>query len=524
MKFDLPFSLDHAGWPAFVVDQSAIVRHANPAAVAAFGTVMEGEPSLAASIWSVDIDLTPEEFLAKVERSSTPMTQLRFRVKGGTIASFNTYVCSLPKDGQKYFLFQLFPGVLAAPPEVPAGRDSDAEVQRKFESGDTVLRTGAFSYEATAAQKQKLDCALQLARSVALDFNNALTSILGHASLVLSKMEPSDPWRNSLLEVEKSAQKAAEVANDLAAFSRQEKDPRIQTPGNLNQVVRRTVELFQKPGAANILWTLQLEKRLYTVNFDEAKMQQAFLKILENAVESLGREGRITVRTHNQSLDDAVKSPAVELAAGHYVCIEFADNGCGIPADVLPRIFEPFFTSKSNPPHRGLGLAWVYGIVTNHAGTVAVTSPPGQGTVVRIFLPAQKKIVRDQATKIEDLRGNQTVLMVDDEDMLLTLGETVLTAFGYKVLTANSGPRALELISQAPTGIDLVITDLVMPGMSGRELIDHLRRVSPAVPIVSTSGYVRNSGEEDECFLQKPYTTQDLLRKVKQVLSQAEAT
>jgi signal transduction histidine kinase len=524
MKLDLPFALDNAGWPAFLVDDSATIRHANEAAVTTFGTVMQGGPALAASVWSLEIDLTPEEFLAKAERSSSPLTALKFRVKGGGLAQFNTYVCSLHKDGQKFFLFQLFREVAPPLSGPPLAQDSNAEAQRKFESGDTVLRTGAFSYEVSAAQKQKLDCALQLARTVALDFNNALTSILGHTSLVLSRMEPSNPWRNSLMEVEKSAQKAAEIAQDLAVFSRQEKDVHAQTPGNLNQILRRTVELFQKPGVANILWTLQLEKRLYTVNFDEAKTQQAFVKILENSVEAVGKEGRITVRSLNQSLEEAVKSPAVELAAGHYVCVEFSDNGSGIAPAVLPRIFEPFFTTKPNPPHRGLGLAWVYGIVTNHGGTVAVTSPPGQGTTVRIFLPAQKKYVRDQTTRIDDLRGNQTILMVDDEDMLLTMGQTVLSSFGYKVLTAGGGPRALELFSQSPAGIDLVITDLVMPGMSGRELIDYLRRLSPAVPILSTSGYVRNAGDEDDTFLQKPYTAQDLLRKVKQVLTQVEAT
>jgi len=145
---------------------------------------------------------------------------------------------------------------------------------------------------------------------------------------------------------------------------------------------------------------------------------------------------------------------------------------------------------------------------------------------VRLFLPAQKKIVRDQGTKIEDLRGSQTVLIVDDEETLLTLGQTVLSAFGYKVLTASNGLRALELFSQAPSQIDLVITDLVMPGMSGRELTDHVRRLAPTVPILSASGYVRplSDDDEDEFYLRKPYTSQELLRKVKQVLALAEAS
>ena len=521
MKHDIGFGLDNAPWPAFVVDSLGNVRHANEAAVNTFGAVMESEPALLSSIWSPEMDLTPEQFLAKTERSSSPMTQLRFRVKSGGTARCNSYVCSLHHDGQRFFLFQVMRDASVLGGEGDTVYDSTEAAQRKFESGDTVLRTGAFSFEASAAQRQKLECALQLARTVSLDFNNALTSILGHTSLVLSKVEPNHPWRHSLMEVERAAQKAAEIAQDLAAFSRQEKGAPAQTPGNLNTVLSRAVESFQKPGSPSIIWTYHLEKRLFTVNFDEAKMQQAFVKILENAVEAIGPEGRITVRSHNQSLDEPVKSPAVQLAAGHYVCAEFADNGCGISPEVLPRIFEPFFTTKPNPPHRGLGLAWVYGIVTNHGGSLAVTSPPGQGTTVRVFLPAQKKIVRDHTTRLEDLRGNQTVLFVDDDETVLTLGQVVLSSFGYKVLVANSAARALELFSVGASQIDLVITDLVMPGMSGRELIDHIRWVAPALPILSTSGYLRPPSDEteDEYYLRKPFTSHDLLRKVKHVLS-----
>src|SRR6267378_4156472 len=157
MKLDLGFGLDHAAWPAFVVDDSGIVRHANEAAVNTFGTVMEGEPSLSASIWSPAIEFTPDEFLAKSERSSTPVTPLTFRVKGGATAQFSTYVCSLLSDGQKFFLFQLFRDSAPRASEPGAVSDSDEKARRKFESGDTDLQTGAFSFEANAAQKQKLD-------------------------------------------------------------------------------------------------------------------------------------------------------------------------------------------------------------------------------------------------------------------------------------------------------------------------------------------------------------------------------
>jgi two-component system, cell cycle sensor histidine kinase and response regulator CckA len=325
--------------------------------------------------------------------------------------------------------------------------------------------------------------------------------------------------------VEKSAEKAAEVAADLAAFSRQEKDARSQVAGNLNDLVRRTVGFFENAASSAASWNLQLEPRLYMVSFEEAKMQQAFAKVLDNAVQALGKDGQIVVRTRNQDVVTPVQDGRVRLAPGNYVCVEFEDNGGGIPAEVLPRIFEPFFATKKTPDHRGLGLAWVYGIVTNHGGSVAVSSQVDRGTTVRVYLPAQKKIVRDHAFQADHLNGTETILMIDDEELLLTMGEMVLSSFGYRVLTANSGAKGLEVFSRNHGQIDLVITDLVMPRMSGRELIEQLRRVSPHVKIVCSSGYIRSlNTEEEEMYLQKPFTSLDLLRKVRQALSEPDAS
>jgi len=199
--------------------------------------------------------------------------------------------------------------------------------------------------------------------------------------------------------------------------------------------------------------------------------------------------------------------------------VEINDSGCGIPPELLPRIFEPFFTTKGGP-HRGLGLAWVYGIVTNHGGGVAVSSEVGNGTSVRVYLPAEKKIIQENAgLTAHDLSGTQTVLFVDDEDLLLTMGQTILSAYGYRVLTANSGQKALDILG-GKEAVDLVITDLVMPAMSGRELIEHVHSRWPAMRILCISGYVWPAGQEDQAtYLQKPFTSQGLLLKVKQVLS-----
>ena len=499
MKSDVAFALENAGWPALLVDDAGIICGASPAAKSFFGSALAEESPRLATVWAPENTTAADQFLAQWERTFASTLLLKFRSKDGRALSYLTSICALAKDRRKYYVLQLL-------------RESAlGAVESKSPGG-----------EAGLALKQKLDCALQLARTVALDFNNALTSILGHTSLVLSKMEPNHPWRASLIEVEKSAAKAAEIANDLGTFSRQEKEARVQAAGNLNPLLQRSVEFFQQnAGQAPAAWTLQLDRKLFAAKFDEAKMQQAFMKILENALQALrGEQGRITVQTRNIELAEPTQDRNVQLAAGAYVCVEITDNGSGIEPDILPRVFEPFFTTKRGASHRGLGLAWVYGIVTNHGGGVAISSQSGTGTSVRVYLPAEKRLVRDNGVASADLSGTQTLLMVDDEDLLLTMGKTILSSYGYRVLTANGGQKALDILGQKDTTVDLVITDLVMPAMSGRELVEHIRRVSPATRIICTSGYVWPAGQEtDGAYLQKPFTSQELLLKVKQALN-----
>ena len=361
---------------------------------------------------------------------------------------------------------------------------------------------------------------MQLARTVSLDFNNALTSVLGHASLLLGKAEAGHPWRHSLLEVEKSAARAAEIANELAVFSRQEKETRKTPPGNLNLMANRCVDFFRNTHGAKISWKVQPERDLFGARFDEAKVQQALTKILENAVEAVGLGGgQIAVITRNVDLTEPTQDRNVRLAAGAYVCVEIADNGKGIDAEEMPRIFEPFFTTKGKT-HRGLGLALAYGIVTNHGGGVAVSSQPGAGASVRVYLPAEKTLARDGSSGDENLNGTETILVVDDENLILTMAETILTEYGYQVLTAGNGQKAMAILSREDTKVDLIITDLVMPVMSGRELVERVRQIRPAAKILSMSGYAMPSDKQaGTAYLQKPFTSHELLTKVKQVLA-----
>lgn len=500
-KTDSPSPLDLASWPVLLLEEPGAIRKANKKAVETFGPAVRNGATALDVLWIPENNVLPADFL--VQRKSAPGLPASLRLKcidGGT-GSFQAWVSTFDGETNKYFLMQLLPDKTPVPDKT----------------------TGL---DAGAAQKQKLDCALQLARTVSLDFNNALTTILGHTSLILSKLEADNPWRRSLREVEKSAERAAEIANDLGAFSHQEKETKVQASRNLNQLLQRNLEMFQAAKLdKEVSWTLQLERKLYLAKFDEAKMQQALVKIMENAVEALGPRGRIILQTKNIELTEKTQDRNAQLAAGVYVCAEIIDDGSGIEPDVLPRIFEPFFTTKRGGQHRGLGLAWVYGIVTNHGGAVAVSSQPNSGASVRVYLPADKKAIKDHSTPEGPLNGTETILMVDDEELLLTMGQTVLGAYGYQVITANSGQKALEIISKGEPQIDLLFTDLVMPGMSGRELVEKVREVSPSICILCSSGFVRPSTEKEDhtSYLQKPFTSQELLMKVKQVLAHVEA-
>jgi signal transduction histidine kinase len=508
---DEEFLLQNADWPCLLVDIHGKVLRANRAAVRAFGSGIEGEKGNLGTIWSPQNRDSAQAFL-NVSPSAEP-APVKFHLKSGLPGGFAVQLCATA--GQEICLLQLFR-------ETSAGSAASVPntVTPRVEAAAAGVAAPA-EMDPALAHKQKLDCALQLARSVALDFNNALTSILGHVSLLLGKTESGHLWRNSLVEIEKSAAKAAEIAGDLASFSRREKDPRVQVAGNLNTVLERTIEAFQSTLQENkISVGLRLEGKLFTASFDEAKMQQGIAKILENAVESIKGAGKINVQTRNLELLEPMQDGTAKLAAGNYVCMEISDSGSGIAPDAMSRIFEPFFTTKGSR-HRGLGLAWVYGIVTNHGGAVSVSSQPSGGTAVRLYLPANRGIVRAASAPPTDLTGNQTILLVDDEDLVLTMGQMVLSSFGYTVLTANSGQKALEILSNSKRKIDMVITDLVMPNMSGRELTEHILRATPGMRILSISGYVRSSDSQGtERYLQKPFTSQDLLRKVKQVLSE----
>jgi signal transduction histidine kinase len=495
MKPEVVFGFENAGWPALLVDKAGLIVRYNKAAASTFGQALSGDTDTPLTrIWSPENRATAEAFLEKWQRQPAASSSLQFHVRGQQV-SFTTVVCALDHEGQTYFVFQLFP-----------------DMGGGIGAADSPLAEGT-------VQKNKLDLALQLARSVALDFNNALAGVLGHSSLLLSRAEPDHPWRKSLLEIEKAAEKGADIANSLRSFSRQEKEPSAAASANLNTIIQQAASgLTIAPDGSPVRWDFKLEPRLFSTKLDAAKIQQAFARIFENAVQALNGGGAIVVSTRNLDLALPTQDRNARLAPGAYVCTEIADTGCGIETTVLPRIFEPFFTTKGSPRHRGLGLAWVYGVVTNHGGGIAVSSKTGIGTSVRIYLPADKRIVENSAGAPEDLTGTETILLVDDEDIVLNMAQTVLEAHGYKVLTAESGQNALRLLSGTGFTADLLLTDLVMPRMGGLELAEAASGVAPDMPVLVMTGAAWPPEKKDVMHIEKPFTSDELLKLVRQAL------
>jgi two-component system, cell cycle sensor histidine kinase and response regulator CckA len=520
VKPEVVFGLEGAAWPALLLDTNCAILRANSSAMGVFGAAISSAAPQLSAIWVAENGAAPDQFFARWQSAPVPTANLSFRVASGATVKFTAAICIFGNQGQKWIVLQLLPALEPVAAQTPAPAAATIPVAPGISHAVTSTAPPAAADAGGVLLKQKLDCALQLARTVSLDFNNALTSVLGHTSLLLSKAEAGHPWRHSLMEVEKSAARAAEIANELAVFSRQEKETRKTPPGNLNVVANRCVDFFRNAHGEKITWKMQPERDLFGARFDEAKVQQALTKILENAVEAvgLGGTGQIAVITRNVDLTEPTQDLNVRLTAGAYVCIEIADNGSGMDAEVLPRIFEPFFTTKGKA-HRGLGLALVYGIITNHGGGVAVSSQPGAGASARVYLPAEKSLARDSSSGDENLNGTETILVVDDENVILTMAETILTDYGYRVLTAGSGQKAMAILSREDTKVDLIITDLVMPVMSGRELAERVRQIMPAAKILSTSGYVMPSDKQTgTAYLQKPFTSRELLAKVKQVI------
>lgn len=376
-------------------------------------------------------------------------------------------------------------------------------------------------------QSQKMEAVGQLAGGVAHDFNNLLTVIRGHSALLQGLPGLPEGAADSLQEIAGAAERASRLTRQLLTFSRRQ--PLELRPLDLNQVVADMARMLRSLVGEQIAFREELAANLPGVLADSAMLEQVVMNLVVNARDAMPRGGELLLRTSLVELDgEAAARVGITLAGGRFVCLTVQDTGCGIDAKHLPHIFEPFFTTKSTGKGTGLGLAMVYGIIQQHDGHITVASDAGTGTTFTVFLPASDA-APVTASPSAEVRvrpaGSETVLVVEDEPSVRGLVLNVLRRNGYQVFEAEDPDHALALWARSRGAIDLLLTDVVMPGpLSGRELADRLQREQPRLKVILSSGYSPEAIDShtappgNVAFLQKPYHPEVLLKLVRECL------
>jgi two-component system cell cycle sensor histidine kinase/response regulator CckA len=382
--------------------------------------------------------------------------------------------------------------------------------------------TERLNLEAQLRQSQKMESVGQLAGGIAHDFNNLLTVISGHAGLLLAKEKLAPNIADPLKEIYEAAKRAADLTRQLLTFSRKQHiQPQVV---DLNEVVNNITKMLRRVLGEDIALEVNFSPSLPSVKADLGMVEQVLINLAVNSRDAMPKGGHLHICTFSEIVDKnrAQKNP--EAAPGRFVCLTFADTGCGIPPENLARIFEPFFTTKEINRGTGLGLATVYGIVKQHQGWIEVTSEVGRGATFKIFLPATNEIsgaVTMPAGEPRVIGGTETILVVEDEAPLLRLIHHILESHGYKVLDSQNGKTALELWGEHRKKIDLLFTDMILPdGMTGPELAEILKTSKPGLKVIYTSGY--DAGKlgnaidlkEGRNFIQKPFHARKLAETV----------
>ncbi|HEX7960081.1 MAG TPA: ATP-binding protein, partial [Terriglobales bacterium] len=373
---------------------------------------------------------------------------------------------------------------------------------------------------------QKMEAIGRLAGGIAHDFNNLLTVIKGYSELVLEELENADPLRCEVQEVQKAADRAAGLTRQLLAFSRQQVlAPRVL---DLNQVIRDMDRLLHRLMGDDIDLTINLDPNLGRAKTDPGQIEQVVMNLAVNARDAMPKGGKLMIETMNAELDEGYVREHAAVNPGAYVMIAVSDTGVGMTEDIRSRIFEPFFTTKEPGKGTGLGLSTVYGIVKQSDGYVWVYSEAGIGTTFKVYLPridAPIDIIPNRTNGLPIHRGTETILLVEDEDGVRALVRQLLTRQGYTVIESRHGGEALLLCERHQGKIDLLLTDVVLQQMSGRELAQRLKLVRPEMRVLYISGYTDDAVVQHgvlstgTAFLQKPFTTDALIRKVRQLLN-----
>jgi two-component system cell cycle sensor histidine kinase/response regulator CckA len=378
---------------------------------------------------------------------------------------------------------------------------------------------------------QKMEAIGRLSGGIAHDFNNLLGVIIGYSRVLKKSLGAEHPLCEHAVEIEKAGQRAASLTKQLLAFSRQQ----VMTPAilNLNALASDMEKMLPRLLGEDVEVSLALEPELDSVKVDQSQIEQVIMNLAVNARDAMPDGGKLKIETANVMLDHAYTRNHPGSRAGDYVLLSVTDTGSGMDAGTLAHIFEPFFTTKERGKGTGLGLATVYGIVKQSNGYIWVDSAPGKGSSFHIYLPRYEGAAHAEEQKkesAEKLRGSETVLLVEDAEPLRKLAHSYLESSGFKVLTAGSGEEALQVAANFPGTFDLLLTDVVMPGMNGRVLAEHLMPRQPGMRVLYMSGYtdsfIAGHGvlEPGTHLLHKPFTEEVLIRKAREVLDAGKKT
>jgi nitrogen-specific signal transduction histidine kinase/CheY-like chemotaxis protein len=378
--------------------------------------------------------------------------------------------------------------------------------------------------EAELQHARRMEALGTLAGGIAHDFNNLLMGIQGRISMMLMSSDASHPHFQDLKDIEDIIRSGANLTKQLLGFSRGGRYEVKAT--DMNVLIKQTFDLFGR-AKKGIRIQRRFQKELWAAEVDRGQLEQVLLNLFLNASEAMPHGGTLSLSTTNVVLDKEF-TDAHRVPAGRFVHVSISDTGVGMDEETLRRIFEPFFTTKGMGRGTGLGLASVYGIITNHSGIIKASSKLGAGTTFDIYLPASDRAIATESSLFPEpvLKGKETVLLVDDEPKVLDICERFLKTLGYSVLIAKSGFEALETHGRNKEKIDLVFIDMIMPGMNGRELFDQLRAVQPSLKALVSTGYSVEGEVSDlmtrgcKGYIQKPFSIKALAKEIRRILDE----
>jgi len=388
--------------------------------------------------------------------------------------------------------------------------------------------TEQLSLEAQLRHASKMEAVGTLTGGIAHDFNNIMQAISSYNQLLLMRKNEADPDWKYLSNINKLTQRSTDLIKELMIFSRKV-ESRL-APVDLNDEIEKLFDLLTNTMPKMTTINLELTDHVNIINGDPSQIGQIIMNLAVNANDVMPDGGRLTIKTENVTIANDHHQSNFRVKAGDYVLISISDTGPGMDKEVLEHIFDPFFTTKETGKGTGLGLSVVYGIVKNHGGYIICESKPNMGTTFKIYIPSVKMVDTEKISKPESQKelptGNEMILIVDDEKSLLDTNEALLNQFGYDTLTAERGEEAIEIFKKDQERIDLVLLDLIMPGMGGQQCLSELIKIKPDVKVIITSGYTASVTAQDTlkygaaAFISKPMQLPTLLKKVRKVLDQ----